>query len=193
MAVLESYHGGLRSWFQAIQATWQDADCVTESLGNGRMARHGDAATAGKPRFRGSRMMPAWLVYTLLTAVLWGVWGFESKLLVNRTSPYTGQVLFTLGLLLPAGAVLFSPRRFAGKQRGRGLFFAVVTGLLGGIGNIAFFMALAKGNASVIVPLTSLSPLVTVLVGVLVLKEKVRRFQYAGLGLALAAIYLLSL
>ncbi len=138
-------------------------------------------------------MMPAWLVYTLLTAVLWGVWGFESKLLVNRTSPYTGQVLFTLGLLLPAGAVLFSPRRFAGKQRGRGLFFAVVTGLLGGIGNIAFFMALAKGNASVIVPLTSLSPLVTVLVGVLVLKEKVRRFQYAGLGLALAAIYLLSL
>ena len=37
-----------------------------------------------------------------MTVVLWGVWGFESKLLVDRTSPYTGQVLFTLGLLLPA-------------------------------------------------------------------------------------------
>jgi drug/metabolite transporter (DMT)-like permease len=43
------------------------------------------------------------------------------------------------------------------------------------------------------VPLTSLSPLVTVLVGVLVLKEKMRWFQYIGLALALIAIYMLSL
>ncbi len=138
-------------------------------------------------------MMPAWLAYTLITVLFWGVWGFESKLLVDRTSPYTGQVLFTAGLLIPALFVLFSRKRFAGKRRAPGLFFAVLTGLLGGIGNIAFFVALAKGSASVIVPLTSLSPLVTVLVGVVFLKEKMRWFQYLGLVLALIAIYLLSL
>ncbi len=138
-------------------------------------------------------MMPAWLAYTLITVVFWGVWGFESKLLVDRASPYTGQALFTFGLLIPAVIVLFSPKRFAGKQRGRGFFFAVLTGLLGGIGNIAFFAALTKGNASVVVPLTSLSPLVTVLVGVVALKENMRWFQYLGLVLALIAIYLLSL
>ena len=138
-------------------------------------------------------MMPAWLAYTLLTVVLWGVWGFESKLLVNRVSPYTGQVLFTFGLLAPAAFVMMSPRRFAGRRKRLGSFFAFLTGLLGGLGNVAFFVALAKGSASVIVPLTSLSPLVTVLVGVLVLKEKMRWRQYVGLALALAAIYLLSL
>ena len=138
-------------------------------------------------------MMPAWLVYTLVTAVFWGVWGFESKLLVDRTSPYTGQLLFTAGLLIPAGFVLLSSKRFAGKQKKLGFFFAFITGILGGLGNVAFFVALAQGSASVIVPLTSLSPLVTVLVGVLVLKEKMRWFQYVGLVLALAAIYLLSL
>jgi transporter family protein len=138
-------------------------------------------------------MMPAWLVYTIITVVFWGVWGFESKLLVDRASPYTSQLLYTAGLLVPAAIVLFSPRRFAGRRPGRGFFFAVLTGLLGGLGNIAFFVALTRGSASVIVPLTSLSPLVTVLVGVVALKEKMRWFQYVGLVLALAAIYLLSL
>ena len=138
-------------------------------------------------------MMPAWLIYTIITVVFWGLWGFESKLLVDRASPYTSQVLYTIGLLVPAVVVLFSPKRFAGRRPGRGLFFAVLTGLLGGLGNIAFFVALAKGNASVIVPLTSLSPMVTVLVGVMVLKERMRWFQYVGLVLALVAMYLLSL
>ena len=138
-------------------------------------------------------MMPAWLAYTLLTVVLWGVWGFESKILVNRTSPYTGQVLFTAGLVVPVVFVLMSPRRFAGSRRKLGFTFAFLTGLLGGLGNVVFFAALEKGRASAVVPLTSLSPLVTVLVGVLVLKEKMRRSQYIGLALALVAIYLLSL
>jgi transporter family protein len=138
-------------------------------------------------------MMPAWLAYTLLTVVLWGAWGFESKLLVNRTSPYTGQILFTAGLVVPVVCVLMSPKRFAGSRRKLGFSIAFLTGLLGGLGNVGFFVALEKGNASVVVPLTSLSPLVTVLVGVLVLKEKLRRPQQIGLALALVAIYLLSL
>jgi len=136
--------------------------------------------------------LPAWLLYTIVTAVFWGLWGFESKLLLNRASPYTSQVLFTVGLVPPALLVLFSPKRFSGGHPRRGLFFAVLTGLLGGGGNIAFFGALSKGSASVVVPLTSLSLLVTVLAGVLLLREKMRRAQYAGAALALVAIYLLS-
>jgi transporter family protein len=137
--------------------------------------------------------MPAWLVYTLLTALLWGVWGYEAKLLVDRASPYAGQILFTFGLVVPLAVVLWSRRRFSGERRGRGFFYAFLTGLLGGGGNVAFYMALGGGSASTVVPLTSLSPLVTVLVGVVFLKERLGGRQYAGLVLALAAIYLLSL
>jgi bacterial/archaeal transporter family protein len=137
--------------------------------------------------------MSAWLFYTLLTALLWGVWGFEAKLLMDRASPYAGQVLFTFGLVVPLAVVLFSKRRFSGEHRGRGMFYAVLTGLLGGGGNIAFYVALNSGSASTVVPMTSLSPLVTVLVGVVFLKERMRARQYAGLALALVAIYLLSL
>jgi len=136
--------------------------------------------------------VPLWLRYTLLTALLWGLWGFDSKLLVDRTSPYAGQILFTAGLAVPVSFVLLSKRRFAGERPRAGLAFAVLTGLLGGLGNLAFFAALERGSASVVVPLTSLSPLVTVLVGVAALKESMRPRQWFGVVLALLAIYLLS-
>ena len=141
----------------------------------------------------GGVLKRGWLFYALLTIVLWGVWGLLSKLIVDGTSPYTSQVLFTFGLIPPFLLVLASRRRFEGRHRGRGVSYAVLTGLLGGWGNVAFYMALEKGKASVVVPLTSLQPLVTVLVAALVLKERITPRQGLGLALALVAIYLLSL
>jgi len=85
--------------------------------------------------------MPAWLAYALLTALLWGVWGFEAKLLVDRASPYASQVLFTFGLAIPLAVVLFSKRRFSGERRAQRFSYAFLTGLLGGSGNVAFSMA----------------------------------------------------
>src|SRR5688572_4548538 len=48
---------------------------------------------------------------------------------------------------------------------------------------------LNSGKASTVVPLTALYPLVTVLLAVAFLKEKVNRVQVGGIFLALVAIY----
>jgi transporter family protein len=64
---------------------------------------------------------------------------------------------------------------------------------LGGVGNIAFFHALTiGGQASIVVPATALFPVVTVILAVTVLRERISLLQWLGLGLALGAIYLLS-
>ncbi len=136
--------------------------------------------------------MPAWLWFSILTVLLWGAWGIESKAIVDRTNPFTGQYLFTFGLILPVLATLGSRRRFEGKHKVRGFAYAVLTGLLGGLGNIAFFMALINGRTAIVAPLTSLFPLVTVLLAVLVLKERLTARQGAGIAVAVAAICLLS-
>jgi transporter family protein len=79
------------------------------------------------------------------------------------------------------------------RDRGKGAFWAFLTGILGGLGNLAFFLALGKGGeASIVAPVTALFPMVTVLLAVLFLKERLARAQWAGLALAFAAIYLLS-
>ena len=48
------------------------------------------------------------------------------------------------------------------------------------------------GQASTVVPISALYPLVTVLAAVFLLKEKVNRIQIGGVALAIAAILLLS-
>ncbi len=138
--------------------------------------------------------LPAWLVYSLLTVLLWGIWGATSKAISDDINAYTNQVLFSLGMLPLLLLVAFSPRLKGGRYRKRGMLYAFITGILGGTGNIAFFKSLmVGGKASVVVPATSLSPVVTVLLGYLVLKERLTAIQKAGFALAVVAIYLLSL
>jgi transporter family protein len=140
------------------------------------------------------KRLPAWLVYSLLTILLWGVWGALTKAISGDIDAYMNQVLFAIGVLPVMAIVLFSRRLAGGVERRRGLFYAFITGVLGGTGNIAFFKALSEGGkASVVVPATSLSPLVTVILGYFLLKERASGCQKVGLGLAMLAIYLLSL
>src|SRR2546422_5909621 len=140
------------------------------------------------------RMVAPWLVYSLLTILFWGVWGATSKAVANDIDTYMNQVLFTIGLVPVLILVIRSPRLAGGKNRKRGIFYAFITGILGGVGNITFFKSLmVGGKASAVVPATSLSPVVTVLIGYFVLKERLTRTQKVGFVLALVAIYMLSL
>jgi transporter family protein len=90
--------------------------------------------------------------------------------------------------------VLRSPRFRKGERRRAGIGWAFLTGILGGTGNIAFFHALViGGKASIVVPATALFPVVTVILATVLLHERMRRIQQAGLGLAIVAIYILSM
>ncbi|MBI1983661.1 MAG: hypothetical protein HYS61_05630, partial [Acidobacteria bacterium] len=90
--------------------------------------------------------MPPWLFYSILTVVLYGAWGVVSKAAVEIISPLMIQVLYTLGLVPPLVVAAQSRGLFAGGNRRRGTGYGVVTGLLGGVGNIAFFVALGAGG-----------------------------------------------
>lgn len=146
------------------------------------------------------KMFPSWLVYSLLTILLWGVWGALTKAISAEIDAYMNQALFGIGVLPVMAIVFFCSARWreegsaGGEGRRRGIFYAFITGVLGGLGNIAFFKALAEGGkASVVVPATSLSPLVTVILAYFMLEERASGYQKAGLVMAMVAIYLLSL
>lgn len=141
--------------------------------------------------------MPRWLLWSLATIVLWGTWGLVSKVASGGIDAYFNQLLYTAGILPLLVFVAWTVRRNkAGERReGRtaGALWAFLTGILGGVGNIAFFEALVKGgNASVVAPVTALFPMVTVLLALIFLRERLGRVQWVGLGLAFFAIYLLS-
>lgn len=137
--------------------------------------------------------LPRWLAFSLLTIVCWGAWGAVSKVASDGVDANTNQIFFTLGLLPLIVYVARSPRLKGGAERRAGIGWAFLTGILGGTGNIAFFRALGVGGqASVVVPATALFPVVTVILALSFLRERLGRAQIAGLAIALVAIYLLS-
>jgi len=138
--------------------------------------------------------MPKWFMYCLFSILLFGAWGIVSKATVDLVSPFLGQILFTLGLLPLVVVASLSKDLRSGNHKLRGAGYGFLTGIFGGIGNVAFFLALSQGGkASTVVPVTAMYPLVTVITALVLLKEKLNRVQLAGVGLAISALILFSL
>jgi len=141
--------------------------------------------------------LPKWLLWSLVTIVLWGTWGLVSKVASAGMDAYVNQLLYTAGLAPLLVFVAWTVHRQSGEDkrdgRAMGIFWAFFTGILGGVGNIFFFQAMvAGGKASVVAPVTALFPMITVLLALIFLHERLGRVQWLGLGLAFVAIYLLS-
>jgi transporter family protein len=90
-------------------------------------------------------------------------------------------------------AVAFSGNMRVGKNKSRGVLYAIATGVISAAGNVSFFGALSKGGpASTVVPISGLYPLLTAITALVLLKERMNRVQIAGIALALVAIFLLG-
>jgi transporter family protein len=137
--------------------------------------------------------MPRWLLYTLLTMLLWGGWGVLSKPLSSALSPWQVQTLSALGLLPVLALLGRSPNLRTGANRARGCALGFASGLLSGLGNVAYYQALAAGGkAAAVTPITALYPLVTVALAVLFLRERLNPVQTVGVGVSLVALYLFN-
>ena len=151
------------------------------------------SAAAGSER--AGVLRSSWMLLSIATVLLWGSWGLESKIIVDRISPWMNQVLFSIGLL---PILIWMPfwknvRHVTGSPRA-GALHGFVTGILGGAGNVGLYLALARGGkASIVLPLVGLAPLVTVVLALVFLRERLNRSQIIGLVLALISIYLLSI
>jgi len=146
-------------------------------------------------RKRAAYLTAPWMLLSLLTVALWGGWGLQSKIIVDRISPWANQVLFSIGLVPLVVWMAFSRnlRRVAGSK-GKGMMYGLLTGMLGGTGNVAMYLSLAGGGkASIVIPFVGLAPLVTVVLALALLGESLNRWQIIGVILALISIYLLSL
>jgi transporter family protein len=67
---------------------------------------------------------------------------------------------------------------------------ALSAGVITSLGNVACYEALgAGGKAAAVIPLTSLYPLVTVILALFLLREALNAIQWTGAGISLAALY----
>jgi transporter family protein len=135
-----------------------------------------------------------WLLYSLLTLVLWGFWGFMGKASSQHIPDRTLLLLGSLGFALtfPLVYVLF-PRDLRFNVRSIHYYSALFSGLFAGIGVIFFYRALTMGDASKVVAFTAMYPLITVILSLIFLHESITIYRAIGIMCALAAAVFLSL
>src|SRR5947207_5418779 len=134
--------------------------------------------------------MRAWLTWTAIALLSWGLWGVLSKLLGAALSAEQSQALSTLGLLPVLVPLAFSRRLALRGSSHRALWFALLGGIVTCLGNVAYYDALGRGEkVATVAALTALYPLVTVLLAVGLLGERLSGVQIFGLILSLSAIW----
>lgn len=102
------------------------------------------------------------------------------------------QFLFTLGGI-PVALGVLAARRFRLERSPRGISYGLLVGILSTIGGTALFAAFGTGASTAVVTVaTGLYPMVTVLLAVIFLHERLTRRQCIGLGFAAGACVLLS-
>lgn len=134
-----------------------------------------------------------WFWYSMACVLCWGAWALFSKLGSREIPPETMQFLFTIGTI-PVCIALLIGRGFKLEKSPKGITYAVLNGVLSGVGGLALFAAYHTGtNTSLVTAATALYPMVTVVLAVLILRERFRPIQAVGLVFAAIAIVIFSL
>jgi drug/metabolite transporter (DMT)-like permease len=133
-----------------------------------------------------------WLLFALTTTIFWGIWGAFIEIPEKSGFPATlGYTVWAL-TMIPCALVALAIIRWKPETDRKSIFLGSVIGLLGAGGQLILFEALRSGPAYIVFPFISLFPVVTIFLSILFLKERAGMRQWAGIILALIAIFFLS-
>jgi uncharacterized membrane protein len=133
-----------------------------------------------------------WLLFALITAIFWGIWGAFIEIPEKAGFPATlGYVAWSL-TMVPCAIFALYIIEWKADFDGRAILFGLAIGLLGAGGQLLLFQALREGPAYLVFPFISLFPILTIFLSFVFLKEKAGMKQWTGIALAVVAIFLLS-
>jgi len=121
-----------------------------------------------------------------------GVWGALIEIPDKNGFPATlGYVVWTL-TMIPTAILALGINKWKLEYDKRSILLGCLVGFLGAIGQLVLFLTLKIAPAYLVFPLISLTPVVTILLAIIFLKEKTGRLGWIGIVVAIIAILLLS-
>jgi bacterial/archaeal transporter family protein len=134
-----------------------------------------------------------YLVYAVAAMLMWGIWGFLPKLAAARLDFRSASVWATIGNLSIVIPILLSLR--AKPSTGEGAYsWSIASGLCGAIGGLFYYKALtmAGPNASSVITISALYPVVSVILACTFSREQLSTTQMIGIALCVAGGLLIS-
>ena len=139
--------------------------------------------------------MADWAVAALGAAFFAGLTAILAKLGVQTIAPAAATLIRTVVILALTALVVGLRREWpqADRLTGSGVMLLVLSGLTTGVSWLCYFRALQRGPASLVAPLDKLSLVISLLLAVLVLGERLSIRQWFGAGLMTAGAVLIAL
>lgn len=130
----------------------------------------------------------SWLLYALVAMVLWGVWGAFTGIPAKNGFPDT--LIYCVWALTMIPPALFALRLVNWKLQTdkKSILNGLIIGLLGAGGQMILFYAVTIGPTYLIFPVISISPIITIVLSMVFLRERVSKLGIAGIVLALLAL-----
>ena len=129
-----------------------------------------------------------WVLFAFLSAIFAGMTSILAKCGIKKTDSNVATFIRTL-VVLPLSllmALIVNPNFSLGAVSSKTLVFLVLSGLSTGASWLCYFMALSKGDINKVVPIDKSSTVLTIILAVVFLGERVT--VYKTLGVVFMAI-----
>lgn len=133
---------------------------------------------------------PFWLALSAMG--IFGLMGLFYKFAINHGAPPAGMVLFqSIGVFFVAVPFAIQQRKPV-PRRGTALWVPVTCGVLTSASYVALAVAMRHGDAVVVAPIAQLSFVLTGVLAVLFLRERLTPRKTAAVGCAIASVLLFA-
>lgn len=164
-----------RHWFGIVLALLSAVFLANPKLGGGQ--------TDGK----------TWLLLSIIVFIMWGLQAYVMKFSNNTMKAESIFMYMCISSLLLAPVALWMTDFSQPVNWGfKGPYLAAMIHILNSIGALTLVYALRYGKAIVVVPMTGLSPVITIIISLVIYAVIPGAVLLAGLILAAVAILLLS-
>jgi len=135
-------------------------------------------------------------MWALLAALSWGIAPILEKIGLVKVAPISGLMVRILGVLV-GGIILFCCYPAGLKEIGNYNLKAIICIVAGGIiasvvGQLFFYHALKLGEASKVVSIAAIYPLIAFILSIFVLQESVTFSKIVGIILIVSGVYCLK-
>jgi drug/metabolite transporter (DMT)-like permease len=129
-----------------------------------------------------------WLTYALATTLLWGVWGAFTGVPGRHGFPETLIYVVWALTMVPPALYAMGRAQWRLQRDARSVWLGLAIGVLGAGGQMLLFYAVTEGPGYLIFPIIAMSPVITIALSYLFLRERTGAMGIAGIVLAVCAL-----
>jgi len=145
--------------------------------------------------FKSSQLlkMKSGIPYALIAALGWGIWYILSRFSAKELGPYLAALIIEAGAIPVAYSLIRKEKTDLKINNKKAFYFIIPLALMMTLWSLCYYQGARVSNLSVVVALSSASPLVVAIYGRIFYKEKLTLHQYLAIGLIVAGVIALSL